>query len=189
MTIRKATLNDSEQLATFLLLAMEDIVYKFIGEKDPAEASNFLQYFTAKEHNQYSYQNCFVTEIGNKIVAAANVYNGADLHHLRAPIVEYIRSNYDQHFIPEDETTAGEFYLDCISVDPDYYGKGIGTAMLQFIIQEFVINKQGKLGLLVDENNSLAKKIYLRLGFVYKETRTLFGRNMEHLQKSINNNI
>ena len=99
--------------------------------------------------------------------------------------MEYIRSHYNKHFIPEDETQAGEFYLDCIAVNPNFCGKGIGTAMLQFLIQEFVINKEGKLGLLVDENNPLAKKLYLRLGFVYKETKTLFGKNMEHLQKSI----
>jgi len=32
MTIRKATLNDTSKIATYLMLAMEDIVYEFIGE-------------------------------------------------------------------------------------------------------------------------------------------------------------
>ena len=32
MTIRKATPNDTAEIATFLMLAMEDIVYGFIGE-------------------------------------------------------------------------------------------------------------------------------------------------------------
>ncbi|MEO9076545.1 MAG: GNAT family N-acetyltransferase, partial [Gelidibacter sp.] len=60
MIIRKASLGDSDAIATYLLLAMEAIVCEFIGQNDPKKAKAFLLHFVQKENNQYSYQNCFV---------------------------------------------------------------------------------------------------------------------------------
>jgi len=77
ITIRKASLTDAEQIATCLLLGMEDIVYKFIGENDPEKAKEFMRHFVERENNQYSYQKCWVAEEGDEIVATVNIYDGA----------------------------------------------------------------------------------------------------------------
>src|SRR5688572_20110436 len=180
--IRKATLNDSEIIATYLFLAMEDIVYTFIGEDDPEKARAFLLHFVEKDNNQYSYQNCWVVEDNMTVVAAINLYNGARLQELRQPVIEYIRSKYNKDFNPEDETEAGEYYIDSLGVNPAQQSKGIGTKLLRSVIDEHV-NKHGQtLGLLVDEINPDAKKLYLKLGFKSVGRKVLFGKKMEHLQ-------
>nr|WP_294784448.1 GNAT family N-acetyltransferase [uncultured Flavobacterium sp.] len=182
MTIRKAEISDSKYIAPILLLAMEEIIYKFIAKKDYAVAKDFLQHFIEKENNQYSYQNCFVAEENNEIIGAVNVYNGADLIALRNPIVEYVRSNYNPEFDPELETRAGEFYIDSLGINPNYQGKGIGSKILHFLIEEYVHQNNHTLGLLVEEDNPLAKNLYLKLGFKIVGTKTLVGKNLEHLQ-------
>ncbi|MCV9933569.1 GNAT family N-acetyltransferase [Flavobacterium sp. LS1R47] len=182
MIIRKATIKDSNDIATYLLLAMEDIVYKFIGEENHNKAKEFLLHFIEKENNQYSYQNCFVVEDDNEIIAAVNIYDGAKLHLLREPIAQYVRTHYNKQFNPEDETQKGEFYIDTLGVNPKCQGKGIGSKLLQFLIDEYVTKKQKTLGLLVDEGNPNAKKLYLKLGFKPVGNKTLVGKTLEHLQ-------
>jgi ribosomal protein S18 acetylase RimI-like enzyme len=62
---------------------------------------------------------------------------------------------------------------------------GLGTKMLEFLINLYV-SKEGKaLGLLVNQDNLQAKKLYDRLGFKKVEARVFAGKQMLHLQ--INN--
>jgi ribosomal protein S18 acetylase RimI-like enzyme len=179
--IRKATSSDSKAIAACLLIAMEDIVYKFIGEEDPVKARTFMLYLVSKEDNQYSWQNCWVAQDDLKVVAAISLYDGARLRELRQPVIEYLKNlNRDLHL--EDETQAGEYYLDTLGVSLDRQGKGIGTALLRFVVDEFVTRRGQTLGLLVDELNPDAKRLYLKLGFKTVERKVFMGKNMEHLQ-------
>jgi ribosomal protein S18 acetylase RimI-like enzyme len=180
--IRKATLNDAETIATYLLLAMQDIVYKFIREEDPLQAKAFMLHFVKKEYNQYSYQNCWVAENGKEVLAAVNIYDGADLIELRKPVIQHIQSRFNVDFQPDDETQAGEYYIDSLGVHPSHQGKGIGTTLLAFLIEEYTRKNGQTLGLLVDKDNPSARRLYLNLGFKIAGEKVLFGKYMEHLQ-------
>lgn len=182
MIIRKATLKDAKAIAAAMLLAMEELVYKFIGEDDPAKAETFLLDLAGMENNQYSYRNCWVVETDGEVVAAAVLYDGAKLAELRAPVAQYIQSKFNKAFDVENETQAGEYYIDCIGVSPGQQGKGIGSKLLQFLIDEYVNKQQQTLGLLVDITNPNAKKLYLKLGFKVVGEKTLAGKRLEHLQ-------
>lgn len=185
MIIRQATIDDSKFIASCLFLAMEDIVYNFIGERNSHKALQLFQHFAETDNNQYSYQNCWVAEIDGEIVAAVNIYNGENLIELRKPVIQYIKTLYNKDFNPEDETQSGEYYIDTFAVKQSKQGKGIGTKMLQFLIEKYVIQNHQTLGLLVEEDNLPAKKLYYKLGFKPMGKKTLVGKNMEHLQ--INN--
>ncbi|HUH29338.1 GNAT family N-acetyltransferase [Gelidibacter sp.] len=180
--IRKAKREDSAAIATYLLLAMEDIVCEFIGQKDANKAKDFLIHFIQQEHNQYSYQNCFVAEDNHHIIAAVNIYDGSRLKELRVPISLYIEENFKTEFNPEDETKPGEFYIDSLGVNPNQQGKGIGATILEFLINYYVTQKGHTIGLLVDEENPGAKKLYLKLGFKPVGQKILVGKRMQHLQ-------
>lgn len=182
MIIRKASANDTNYIAPLLLLAMQDIVYQFIDSKDNDKAREFLAYFIEKENNQYSYQNCFVAVEENIIVAAVNLYNGAKLHELRLPVLEYISRHNRSKIHIEDETQTGEYYIDSLGVNENFQGKGIGTKMLQFLIVQYVNKKKQTLGLLVDKDNLKAKKLYLKLGFEHVDEKFFMGKIYEHLQ-------
>jgi ribosomal protein S18 acetylase RimI-like enzyme len=182
MIIRKATPNDADALATCLLLAMEDIVYRFIGAKDPHAAKEFMRHFTGREANQYSYQNCWVAEAEREVVGAVNLYDGARLMELRMPVLELIRSSYHKHFEPEDETGPGEYYIDTLGVVTHRQGKGIGAQLLRRVKDEYTTKRGLVLGLLVDEDNPGAKSLYLKSGFTPVGRKVLFGKILDHLQ-------
>ena len=169
-------------MARYLLLAMESIVYQFIGQRNEEAAKAFMLHFTTKERNQYSYQNGWLAEVDGEVVGAVNVYNGGELHQLRAPVINHIHMHYHASFTPEDETGPGEYYIDTIGVHPEYRGRGIGAQLLQHLVHEYVQERGETLGLLVSEGNPNAKRLYTKLGFRPVGKRVLFGIPMEHLQ-------
>jgi ribosomal protein S18 acetylase RimI-like enzyme len=182
MIIRKAIPKDSSAIATHMMLAMEDIVYQFIGENSKEKAIQFLISLINQKSTQYSYENCWVAELENEIIAAAIIYDGAKLQELRKPVADKIKSMFGRDFNPENETQAGEFYMDCLAVNPNLQGKGIGSKLFRFLIDEYVYKQNETLGLLVDKDNPDAKKLYLRLGFEIVGEQILAGKSMEHLQ-------
>lgn len=180
--VRKARAEDADIMAYHLLLAMEDIVYHFIGKKSSEKAIQFLTHLIQKETNQYSYENGWVVEIENEIAATAIVYEGSKLQELRAPVAATIKTMFNKDFNPEDETQTGEFYIDSVGVSQHQQGKGIGSQLLQFLIDEYVFRRNETLGLLVDKDNPNAKKLYVKLGFEIMGKKTLAEKEMEHLQ-------
>lgn len=182
MLIRNAKREESKIIANYIFLAMEEIAYQFIGENSTEKALELLNSLIEETNNQYSYTNCWVVESENKVVAAALVYDGSKLHELREPVARKIKSMFNQDFNPEDETEAGEYYIDCVGVNPNQQGKGIGSMIFQFLISEYVHKRNETLGLLVDQENPNAKKLYLKLGFEVVGEKTLVGKKLEHLQ-------
>jgi len=67
-------------------------------------------------------------------------------------------------------------------VDPKFRGKGIGTKILQYLIDEYVISQKRTLGLLVEKDNVMARNLYLKLGFKEMGTKILVGKHLDHLQ-------
>lgn len=182
MNIRKANFEDSDAVASLVMLASGDVIYKFIGEEHYEKGKDFLLRFVKTENNQYSFQNCYVAVEEEEIVAAALIYDGGKLEQLRKPVLDYVHQKFDSSLKVEDETQAGEFYLDSLGVAPNQQGKGLGSTLLSFLIDEIVIKNGKLLGLLVDKTNPNAKKLYMKLGFVYVEDRELLGFSLEHLQ-------
>jgi len=186
MEIRKAKIEDTSSIANYMMLAMEDIVYKFISEENEEKATQFLKNLIARTGDQYSYENCWIAELDGETVGAAVVYDGGKLYELRDPVVQEIKKMTGRNYCPEDETQAGEFYIDCVGVNPNYQGKGLGTKFFQFLIDEYVYNRKKTLGLLVDKDNPGAKKLYLKLGFEVVGEQELAGKEMEHMQYRCN---
>lgn len=182
--IRKANRDDANAIAYCVFLAMEDIAYKFIGEKSAEKALGWLESLIQMEGNQYSYENCWVAVVDKDVVAAAVVYDGGRLADLRAPVANRIREMFGRKFNPENETQAGEYYIDSVGVRPDRQGEGVGSQLFRFLLDNYVHEQNLTLGLLVDKDNPKAKDLYLRLGFKMVGEKTLAGKELEHLQFS-----
>lgn len=182
MTIRKAKPADAGAISPLLLLAMEEVFYEFIGTNSYSVAEPFLRELVKTKSNQYSYENCHVVEIDNAIAGVSCVYPGEQLQQLRKKVALHIKKAFNRNFNPEDETEPGEYYIDCVAVNPEFQGKGIGSALFNFLIKEFVSNQQKPLGLLVDLDNPQAKRLYKRLGFQVVKQKTLTGKVFDHMQ-------
>lgn len=182
MIIRKAIVEDSDSIASILMLATGEVIYKFIGERNFQNATDFLLQFVKSQNNQYSFQNCYVIEDGGEILGALLGYDGAKMKELRKPVLAYVHQYFNPDLAVEDETQAGEFYIDSIGILPNQQGKGIGAKLIQYVINEQVQENGQTLGLLVDKANPGAKRLYLKLGFEVVGEKNLMGISMEHLQ-------
>lgn len=136
-----------------------------------------------REATQYSYCNALIAEVGGVEAGAIVGYDGALLAELRKPIYPLL----EQHLgtIPhiEDETAAGEFYLDSLGVLPEFRGLGVGSALLNAMSGRAFAEGHERVGLIVDFDNPKAERLYSSLGFVRVGTKLFLGHQMWHLQK------
>ena len=182
MIIREAVPADAHQIAGLIILAMDDLAAKFAGESDPFKAIPLFEHFAALPGNQYSYENILVYEEEGVVSGMISAYDGADLETLRAPFLTYLQSTYGFDSIPEAETEAGEYYIDCVSVAQGKQGRGIGKKLILALIEKVIPAKHHTLGLLVSLNNPQAEKLYGRLGFKTVSRRHFMGGDYSHMQ-------
>ncbi len=182
MKIRKAQPFEAHTLAQLMNLAMSEIVFQFIGRDDIEESNRFMAYFIARKNNQYAYDHIFVAEKDQQILAQICLYPGKDLVKLRKPILDFAKKEFDTDYEPDHETQDGEIYIDTLAVSPQAQGKGIGRALLDFVIDLYVHQYGQILGLLVEKTNPHAKRLYEKVGFEVKGEVTIFGKTMDHMQ-------
>lgn len=136
----------------------------------------------AMDDSQYSWRNAFVATDGDGSVAGAVVgYDGAMLHRLRRRFQEAALGDWGMDYTTmDDETQAGEFYIDSLAVRPEYRRQGIATSLLTHIIRH-----ARSLGLpaalLVDKGNPNAERLYTSLGFAYRGDALWGGHEMKRL--------
>lgn len=182
MIIRPATPADAPQLAKLINMAMLEITYQFIGQENESEANSFIESLIREKNNQYSYENIFLLQELDEVIGHISIYDGANLQTLRNNVWAKIKEKYGHDYTAEDETSSGEMYIDTFAIAPSQRGKGLAQELLQFAINHFVIKQHKVLGLLVDNDNPNAKKLYLKMGFKVVEQRNIFGKLMEHMQ-------
>lgn len=179
---RKATPSDANVIAQLLMYSMEDITYDFIGTRDQNKAIEFLSELIMQANNQYSYENAWIYEIDGKIAGTCIVYDGSLLYELRQPVLDLLLTKFNRKINPQDETEPGEIYIDNVAIFPEFRGKGIGTEIFQFIIEEYADKKNQTIGLLVDLNKPRAQKLYESLGFKVIGEKQLMSENHYHMQ-------
>lgn len=177
--IRPALASDVQWVAPLIFQAMEDIVFKLIGQKNPEQGITFIQKLFVQENNQYSYQNTLVYEADGVCVGSLVSYDGKDLAPLRSPVLELAQQINPAPVSIEDETQSGELYIDTLSVSPNFQGMGIGSELVNFLKSQ--TSEGQKIGLLVDSQNPQAEKLYNRLEFVYENSVSLSGGIYKHL--------
>lgn len=180
--IRQALPSDAAAIAPLMFAAMEEILYHFLDRRDKHEAIAFLQRHIGLSGNQYSFEHIIVAEQDGVVIGELCLYPGEDLQELRAPIIAYLQMNYKRTIPLEAETQAGEVYIDSLAVDEATRGLGIGKLLLLYAMDRISVRQKRTLGLLVEESNPGAKRLYESLGFAVMQRKSLFGKEMEHLQ-------
>lgn len=135
-----------------------------------------------RRHTQYSYCNALVAEVDGVAAGAIMGYDGARLAELRKPIYPLLERYLGEVPHIEDETEAGEFYLDSLGVRAEYRGRGIGGALLAALRDKAFGEGHSRAGLIVDYDNPKAEKLYASLGFRRVGTKRFLGHNMWHMQ-------
>ncbi len=132
------------------------------------------------DESQYSYRNTLVAMVGDDVAGCLVAYDGKDLLRLRRRFIEAAREFLDRDFSTMDEETrAGEYYLDSLCVKKDFRKRGIATKLIKEAIER---HGTQPIGLLVDHTHPWAERLYRAIGFEFVNETTWGGHSMNHLQ-------
>jgi len=180
--IRPAKPADTEEVVPLIIQAMGKLAKKLTNVEDDEIINRIFKHFFRQKNNQYSYENTLVFEDGGKILGSLNAYDGEKLLMLRQPFLAYLAEHYQtNNNNPGTETQSGEFYLDTISVNPLAQGKGIGKQLIKAGIDWAKQLDHHTIGLLVEQNNENALKLYEKMGFSVQNEKEFMGGLYHHM--------
>lgn len=192
MEIQTARKFQSLSIARLIMQAMNyDCCRYFIGpEHTLDEFEHVMTNLVLDENSQYSYLNTQVAlDSENGLCGICVSYDGSSLHKLRRAFIDAMKKHFNRDFSNmEDETSAGELYIDSIAVSEKHRGNGIATMLLKATIDKAAAMKLPAVGLLVDEGNPAAERLYLRTGFKHVGNNVWGGHPMKHLQYELTEN-
>ena len=180
--MRAARCEDAAMIARAVAMAIGDEVAlrEYCGEEYLA----VLEEVAAREATQYSWRYALVAEVDGVVAGAIVGYDGALLHPLRVATFAVLRERIGRVPKIDDETEAGECYLDSVGVLPEYRGRGVGGRLIEAFCQRAFAEGHERVGLIVDYDNPQAERLYSSLGFRRVGERQFFGHRMWHLQRA-----
>lgn len=185
MKIHVANLQQAETIAKLIMMAMtDDCCLYYAGEgKTLQDFKETMVRLVETDDSQYSYKNTLMATTEDGEVAGICVsYDGGLLHKLRNAFIKAAKNDFGRDFSKmEDETQAGELYLDSLAVNPQFRKKGVATALLKASIEKAKDLGLPAVGLLVDKGNPNAERLYTQVGFKYMNDATWGGHPMKHL--------
>src|SRR5699024_3280173 len=129
------------------------------------------------------HDNTLVFEEEGKILGSITTYDGGKLEKYRDKLLKRIEREYAVvNLNLEDETQAGELYIDTLSVSPNAQGKGVGTQLIKAAFQKAKDESHSNIGLLVATENPNAKRLYERIGFTVVGKKILGDSQYERMQ-------
>ena len=182
--LRKATKEQSADIARLIMMAMtDDCCLYFCGDIYGLE--DFYRMMTTlveREDSQYSFKNTLVAMDGDKVVGISVSYDGGKLHTLRKAFIESAKKHIGKDLTGmDDETQAGELYLDSLAVLPEYRRQGLARQLLLATKERAGSMGLPVAGLLVDKGNPIGEALYASLGFRYVNDSSWGGHSMKHL--------
>lgn len=187
MIIQQARRDQAAAIAQLIMTAMtDDCCLNFCGEgRGLDDFRSMMVALVERDDSQYSYRNTLVAEDGGRVVGIAVSYDGGRLHTLREAFIVQARTWLGRdHSGMDDETQAGELYLDSFAVLPEYRRQGIGTRLLLATAEKARQMGIPQVGLLVDKGNPTAERLYLAAGFRYEGDSMWGGHPMKHLVRT-----
>ncbi len=182
--ITSATKKQSAVIARMIMMAMTDECCLYFCHEGYG-LDDFYAMMTRlveRQDSQYSYKNTLVAMDNGQVVGIAVSYDGGCLHTLRRAFVEAAKESLgNDHSGMDDETQAGELYLDSLAVLPAYRRHGIARRLL--LATKERANRMGLpcVGLLVDQGNTAGEALYAAVGFRYANDNQWGGHPMKHL--------
>lgn len=181
--ITEAEKTQARVIARLIMMAMTDeCCLHFCAEGYGLESFlKMMVLLVEREDSQYSYRNTYVAVDGDKVIGIAVSYDGSRLLELRRPFLKLaLECIGKDHSGMDEETQAGELYLDSLAVLPEYRRQGIAHRLV--LATKEIADKMGlPLGLLVDKGNSSGAAFYDSIGFRVSNECHWGGHEMKHL--------
>jgi len=179
--IRLAKKEDAKQIVPLILQAIKDIAFMLTGTKTYEEAEKLLKYYVQSENNRLSYHNCLVKVYEGQVIGVIIAYHVSELAKLDQEMLEIISRNAKKDAKVDKEAEEGDFYIDTVSVNPEYQGLGIGTELLNGLLEHAKTIGVKRVSLNVDQDKPAARRLYEKVGFGYEKVQQIMGKPYDYL--------
>lgn len=173
MIIRRATEKDVEFVAKTVLTALD---------MDTSDIE-WVKTSCADPKSMYSWNKALIAEEEGNPIGCIISYRGDEY----LPIREYTWSRLWEGVDPEIirkssiETYPGEYYLDSLSINPEYRGKGLGKELMKAAMAYGASLGYKRFALLVAIEKPRLKKYYESLGFKDAGEVNFFGHRYHRM--------
>lgn len=177
INIRPATPEDALFIAQGFHTAM------LYDDVDDERIRLFSENVCSRDDVLYSWKNTIIAEVEGKPAGMITSYIGSSYKTLRINTFRIIKSLFNTEFPGmEDETVAGEYYIDSLAVLPEYRGRGIATSLIKRATT--MGEDMGlQVTIAVDPINKRAQKLYGSLGFSPAGDLFIFGHTYWKLKQ------
>lgn len=183
--IKQAQKDNITNISTLIFNTILNIANTLTGEEKEEKILETLDFYIKMDVNRLSYNNIYTYEIENQIVGLILAYNSNDVKKLDKPILEHLKTKniYLDSF--EKECFEDEFYIDTVSVSPNFQGRGIAKELFSFVEKKAKELGFDKVSLLVDFENPKALALYEKLGFKKNTILKVSNHNYHHMIKMV----
>ncbi|EPE61906.1 acetyltransferase family protein [Exiguobacterium sp. S17] len=180
MNIRHAQSNESEAIAPLVYAAIHDIAYSLTGTADQEQALERLAMWIGRPNNRLSYENIWVADIDGIIAGIIIAYEGKRAIELDEPIKQWLIERGQPGHL-DVETEGDVVYIDSVAVDSAFGGRGIGTKLIQRVVEHARETNILAVTLNVDQGNPAAVRLYERLGFHKQKEIEISGGRFDYM--------
>lgn len=186
MTIRSARQQDASAAVRLLYDALHDVAHQLTGEKSEEKAIEVLEQYFRADEGRLSYRQATVKEIDGEVAGIIVAYGGDQAVELDRPILERLRKlTNDDSIALDKESDEDEYYIDTLSVSPQFGGQGIGSALISHAEHTAKELHYAKIALAVVTDNHRAHSLYERRGYSTDKEITINGHIYYHMVKPV----
>lgn len=186
MTIRSARPQDAGAAARLLYDALHDVAHRLTGEDSEEKALEVLEQYFRADEGRLSYRQSAVKEIDGEVAGIIVAYGGDQAAELDRPILDRLRKlKSDPTVTLDQEADEDEYYIDTLSVSPQFGGKGIGSALILHAENRAKELKYHKIALAVVTDNHRAHSLYDRKGYKTDKDIMINGHVYHHMVKPV----
>lgn len=176
LSFRNATQEDTELVAlcTMASTGLYDLNKPIDGFLKDIYSN--LHYLCSKTDTLYSYSKARLALLNNIPIGSIVGYPGTFYKEARAITFNYFKEHAGMDFHSSDiECEKDEYYLDCLSILPQYRGCGYGLAIIQDSITLAHSIGYNKITCMVATDEPQLEKYYSSLGFSYQKDLNCFN--------------
>ena len=179
ITLQRATADHARFIALNVLRALHI-------EDNNNEHIDHLAGICRRQDTLYSWRNATIALYDGVPAGLMVAYDGARYRSMRDVTFPMIRMYVgDDYHNMDDESCAGEYYLDSLAVLPEYRRRGIASALIQEMLRQRDAAGIPLATIAVDPDNDTAYRLYKKHGFRHDGQITVFGTTYHRLVQNV----
>ena len=184
LRIRQAMPSDAEAAAPLIVNAIGSIANHMTAEEEPRAVLGKVEAMVRGQKTRHSHRYTYVAEADGSVAGLLVLYHGSEAEALDRYLYDELKKQGHDRTI-EPEAHLDEWYIDTVSVDPGFQGKGIGSALFRHAEELVSKNGGGKLAMNVDTGKDGAIRLYHRRGYTIAGPWTIIGEPFHHMVQTV----